>query len=161
MTYLTYDPTDLCVHCGGKIVGYAEVLNEIGKMCGAEIGTNGVCTPASIEEHIYGWRMRCFAAERFVSSLLAISMNQAAAETQRRAEHPQGLNKEWDGTNAEWKKINVRILTNAITRLNKIIDILEAGRDCTCGGCRDVLIDLETNEEVEKTTENLKQLRNE
>jgi hypothetical protein len=96
------------------------------------------------EEHLLGWRMRCYFAEKWLSRLLGIGLNQAVREAEKRVNHPLGFDEKWDGTPRGWRMIDVLILKGAVARLEANIQAMaESPRECRCADCRGVEIDLD------------------
>lgn len=143
LAYPTMTNTGLCVQCGTKIISYLDAINNIGLVCGSKPGAHGICPSNDIENHILGWRNRCYQAELWLSRLLGLDLNQVVRESERRREHPLGLDEEWEGTHAEWIEANLRILRGAIARLTSTMEHLKAGNDCNCADCRGVIIDID------------------
>jgi hypothetical protein len=96
-----------------------------------------------LDDHIMGWRDRAYLAEKLVSRLLGIDLNQAVVESRRRFNHPLGKDEEWQGRHHEWIEAEVVILEGALARLQHQIAVLKAGQDCPCADCRGVHIDID------------------
>ncbi|HYX21480.1 MAG TPA: hypothetical protein VFA98_11605 [Thermoanaerobaculia bacterium] len=96
-----------------------------------------------LDDHIMGWRDRAYVAEKLISRLLGIDLNQAVAEAGHRIGHPLGKEEEWKGEHHEWIAADIVILEGALARLRVQEHVLKAGGDCPCADCRGVDIDLD------------------
>lgn len=97
-----------------------------------------------LDDHIMGWRDRAYVAEKLVSRLLGIGLNQAVAEAGARIGHPLGKDEKWEGPRHEWEAANIAILEGALARLRHQESVIKAGGDCPCAECRGVRIDLDS-----------------
>jgi hypothetical protein len=106
-------------------------------------------TPERTVEYLEGllddWRASAYYAEKWLSRLLGISLNQVGKEAENRIHHPLGADEEWRGSHPEWVRANIRILEGALVRLKKSAEALESDpkRPCDCADCRGVWIDLD------------------
>lgn len=96
-----------------------------------------------LDDHIMGWRDRAYVAEKFVSRILGIDLNQAVVESRRRLGHPLGKEEEWKGEHHEWIAAEIVILEGALARHRHQENILKAGGDCPCADCRGMHVDLD------------------
>jgi len=148
LSHPTYTHDGKCTHCGASLVSYSDALQNAGKCCGAVEGSHGACSPNAVEDGIMRWRHRCYSAEKWLSRLLGIGLNQAAGEAEKRLGHPLGLDIEPEGLQVDWQidwtKANIRILRGAIARLEATIAGLEKDQQCRCADCRGVPIDLDS-----------------
>lgn len=102
-------------------------------------------TREELEEHLMGWRGRAYCAEKFISRLLGIDLNQAVQEADRRLNHPLGKDEEWDGSRTDWDEANIVLLKGALARLEHNVQVLGADpkTGCQCAECRNVVINLD------------------
>lgn len=146
------DKAELARRLGGQpdridalLAGDADpTIGELARVVFAISGRE--CEPVTTKEYMW-FRLRAYAAEKFISRLLGIGLNQVVLEADRRLFHPLGLpteptdhEEEWQGTRRQWKQINVAILQGAVARLQA-----DTGQHpCQCAECRNVWIDLDS-----------------
>lgn len=100
-------------------------------------------TLEEVEEIIMEWRARCYAADKWLSRLLGISLNQVVEEAEKRLDHPLGHDEPWRGTKQEWDRFNATILEGALARLKATIAAFDASPDCKCAECLGVRVALD------------------
>lgn len=96
-----------------------------------------------LDDHIMGWRDRAYLAEKFISRILDIDLNQAVVESRKRLGHPLGKEEVWAGEHHEWVTANIVILEGALARLRHQAEVLKAGGACPCADCRGAHVDLD------------------
>ena len=141
----TYTHDGKCAQCGKDLVSYSDALQKAGLSCGAVEGPHGTYSPTAIEDGIYRWRGRCYVAEKWLSRLLGIGLNQVVKEADKRLDNPRGLDGDWSEGGGDWQQANIRILEGAIARLKVTMAHRNEGHACRCADCRGVHIDLDSD----------------